>query len=295
MAKLPPLKYVISQHGLQPRKSLGQNFLTDPGLLARIAHCAEPVEGAALLEIGPGPGGLTRAALALQPEKMLLVEKDSRCIAALQELAAATAVPLEILEADALELSLERLADTPLIVLGNLPYNIATPLLLRFLTAMAAKPGVIRRMVLMFQKEVAERITAMPGNKAYGRLAIVSQWLCRVKRAFDLAPGAFYPPPKVTSTVLVFTPRAEPEGGFSLRTLEQVTRAAFGQRRKQLRKALQTLAAAHGVTVDDWLEQAAIDPVLRAEAVAPAGYYRLARLVEERLPPEKKAPPPHSG
>lgn len=294
-ATLPALTSVIRQYELQPRKALGQNFLVDPQLLEKIARQALPFGNDHLVEIGPGPGGLTRALLACKPARLTVIEKDNRCVNALQELAEYYPQKLQVLEADALQVDVSVLGMPPYILAGNLPYNVATPILLRWLDVMAGHPGSVRRMVFMFQKEVAERIMAVPGSKTYGRLSIVSQWLCDVRKGFDIAPAAFYPPPKVTSSVVIFEPRKSPATGFAKAVLEQVTQAAFGQRRKQLRKALQACAGQVGMDSAEWLEQAGIKPDQRAESVPPEGFFQLARVLTEwklHLPRNGSLPPP---
>lgn len=234
---LPPLGDVIRRHGLSARRSLGQHFLLDLNLTGRIARAAGPLDRGTVIEIGPGPGGLTRALLAEGAERVVAVELDPRCIEALQELRAAYPDRLEIRAGDALEIDPAGLGPAPRRIVANLPYNIATALLTRWL------PGLERfeRLVLMFQKEVADRLTAKPRSKDYGRLSVAVQWRAEVTRLFDLPPRAFTPPPKVTSTVVEIRPLGAPRYPADADILERVTAAAFGQRRKMLRQSLRTL------------------------------------------------------
>ncbi|HTH96656.1 MAG TPA: 16S rRNA (adenine(1518)-N(6)/adenine(1519)-N(6))-dimethyltransferase RsmA [Stellaceae bacterium] len=265
---LPPLREVIRRHGLEPRKSLGQNFLLDPRLMARIAEAAGKLDGVHVVEIGPGPGGLTRAILTAGAASVTALERDDRCVAALAELEAAYPGRLKIVPADALEIDPASLVPAPRKIIANLPYNIATPLLIGWLARISAYESL----TLMFQKEVAERITAEPRTKDYGRLSILSQWLSRPRHVFDIPPGAFYPPPKVTSTVLHFTPHPAPEPA-ELILVEKVTAAAFGQRRKMLRSSLKSL----GVDTNALVEQAGVDPTARAEELSVKDFCALAR------------------
>ena len=227
---LPGPGELIRRHGLAARRRLGQHFLLDPGIAARIASAAGPLGGRTVVEIGPGPGGLTRALLAEGAERLVCVERDPRCVAALAELGAASGGRLSVLEADALECDVAALGPAPVGIVANLPYNIATPLLIGWLRRAAS----IESMTLMFQREVADRLLAGPGGKAYGRLSVLAQWRTEVRRCFDLPPGAFVPPPKVSSTVVRLVPRAGPFD-VAMADLERVTAAAFGQRRKMLR------------------------------------------------------------
>lgn len=266
---LPPLREVIARHGLAARKSLGQNFLLDLNLTARIARAAGPLVDCTVLEVGPGPGGLTRALLAAGARKVVAVERDDRCVGALADLAAAYPSRLAIVAADALTVDEGSLVAGSAKVVANLPYNIATALLLKWLR----NPRRFESYTLMFQKEVAERLAAAPGRKAYGRLSVLTQWLCEVRLLFDVNPRAFTPPPKVTSTVVGLTPRPAPLAPAELAALEAVTAAAFGQRRKMLRAALR------GFTADPerLLAAAAITPTRRAEELTVAEFCALAR------------------
>ena len=236
---LPPLREVIARHRIAARKSLGQNFLLDLNLTGRIARAAGPLRGVTVIEVGAGPGGLTRALIANGAEKVIAVERDSRCVAALEEIAAHCPGRLGIVAADALMVDYAALASAPVRIVANLPYNIATPLLTGWLSA-EPWPPYFDRLVLMFQLEVAERLTARPGTKAYGRLAVLAQWRTRARILFTVDPRAFVPPPKVTSALVELTPHADP---YPCRrdTLEKLTAAAFGQRRKMLRSSLKRL------------------------------------------------------
>ncbi len=271
--ELPPLRDVIRRHELSAQKSLGQNFLLDLNLTARIARGSGPLEGARILEVGPGPGGLTRAMLALGAEKVVAVERDRRCIAALAEVAAAYPGRLEVVEGDALKVDVRPLlGEGPARVVANLPYNIATVLLVGWLSADPWPPWY-SSLTLMFQREVAERIVAAPGSKAYGRLAVLAGWRTSAKILFDVAPSAFVPAPKVTSSVVHLVPRAEPLP-CALSNLERVTEAAFGQRRKMLRQSLKSL----GVDTFALLEQAGVTETQRAEEIDVAGFVNLANV-----------------
>jgi 16S rRNA (adenine1518-N6/adenine1519-N6)-dimethyltransferase len=269
---LPPLREVIRRHELSARKSLGQNFLLDLNLTARIARAAGSLEAHTIIEIGPGPGGLTRALLALGAKRVIAVERDDRAIAALQEVAARYPGRLDIVAADALEFDPRpMLGGDRAKIVANLPYNIATALLTGWLSAEPWPPWY-DAMVLMFQREVAERIVAEVDDDAYGRLAVFAGWRAEAKIMFDVAPSAFVPAPKVTSSVVRLIPRAEPLP-CDRRTLERVTEAAFGQRRKMLRQSLKSLGA-------DPLHLAAaagIDPTRRAETVPIEGFVAMAR------------------
>lgn len=270
---LPSLRETIARHGLDARKSLGQHFLLDTTLCARIATAAGPMDGRHVLEVGPGPGGLTRALLATPAVKVLAVELDRRAVAALAELAAAHPGRLEVMEADALKVDVAALLPAPRRIVANLPYNVATPLLVGWLRGAAA----IESMTLMFQQEVAERITAAPGTEMYGRLGVLAQWRCRTSLLLTLPPGAFSPPPKVWSAVVGLTPLPEDPGAALFGTMERLTAAAFGQRRKMLRGALKSLGEAEAL-----LDSAQIDPTRRAETLTIAEFDRLARLLHAR-------------
>jgi 16S rRNA (adenine1518-N6/adenine1519-N6)-dimethyltransferase len=271
---LPPLREVIAQHGLSARKSLGQNFLLDLNLTRRIARAAGPLEGATVLEVGPGPGGLTRALLMEGAGKVIAVERDDRTRPALAAIAAAYPGRLEVVEADALNVNWADIAaqvEGPVKIAANLPYNIATPLLTGWLLA-EPWPPYWSSLTLMFQKEVAQRITASPGSDAYGRLSIISQWRSQALKLFDISPRAFTPPPKVTSSVVHITPLPEPVHRCQAQVLEKVTAAAFGQRRKMLRSSLKAL----GGDTEEMIAAAGLKSEMRAEQVDVAGFCRLA-------------------
>jgi 16S rRNA (adenine1518-N6/adenine1519-N6)-dimethyltransferase len=270
---LPPLREVIRRHGLTPKKSLGQNFLFDLNLTARIARAAEPLENITVVEVGPGPGGLTRALLALGARRVVAIERDQRAIAALEEIAARYPGRLEIVAGDALSIDPhEHLGPERARVVANLPYNIATALLVGWLTVEPWPPWY-DHLLLMFQREVAERIVAAPGTKSYGRLSVLAGWRTEAKILFDVARSAFVPPPKVTSSIVRLTPRQEPLPCDAL-ALQRVTEAAFGQRRKMLRQSLKTL----GVDPAAILAEAAIDPTSRAEEIPVEGFVALANI-----------------
>jgi 16S rRNA (adenine1518-N6/adenine1519-N6)-dimethyltransferase len=266
---LPPLREVIRRHDLAARKSLGQNFLLDMNLTRRIAHAAAPLDGCSVVEIGPGPGGLTRALLLEGARRVVAIERDRRCIAALADLAAAFPGRLRVVEGDALALDPASLAPAPRKIVANLPYNIATALLLRWLPRI----GDYASLTLMFQKEVAERLAAQPRSKAYGRLSVMTQFLCEVRALFDVPPRAFVPSPKVTSTVVRLAPRAAPLGDCRFADLERVVTAAFGQRRKMLRQSLKPLWPAP----EPHLMAAGIAPTARAEELSVEEFCALAR------------------
>ena len=269
---LPPLREVIHRHGLRAKKSLGQNFLLDLNLTARIARAAGPLDGVDVVEIGPGPGGLTRALLAAGARRVIAVERDERALAALAEIAARYPDRLEVVSGDALDFDPRpRLGGAPARVVANLPYNIATALLVSWLT-LEPWPPWYDRLVLMFQREVAERIVAGPGSRSYGRLSVLAGWRAEARRLFDVAGSAFVPPPKVTSSLVSLLPRAAPLP-CERHALERVTQAAFGQRRKMLRQSLKSL----GSDPLPLLEAAEIEPTARAEDIPVAGFVALAR------------------
>jgi len=268
-ALLPPLREVIARHGLAARRSLGQHFLLDLNLTRRIARAAGDLAQGTAIEIGPGPGGLTRALLETGARHVVAVERDQRCRPALEEIAAAFPGRLTIVMADALAVEIGSLGPPPRRIAANLPYNISTALLLRWL----AEIDAIASLTLMFQKEVAERLLAAPRSKDYGRLSILVQWLCEGRRLFDIPPRAFTPPPKVTSTVLQLTPRPKPSHPASKAVLERVTAAAFGQRRKMLRQSLRALTPA----ATDLLNAAGIAETARAEELDVGQFCALAR------------------
>jgi 16S rRNA (adenine1518-N6/adenine1519-N6)-dimethyltransferase len=267
--ELPPLGEVIRRHRLGAVKALGQHFLLDRNLTRRIARAAGPLDRCAVIEIGPGPGGLTRALLLEGARHVTAIERDRRAIAALEELAACFPGRLRLIEADALAVDPAEITAAPRKIVANLPYNIATALLLRWLGNVGAYQGL----TLMFQKEVAQRLAAAPGGKAYGRLAVMTQWRAVPRLLFDIAPTAFVPPPKVTSTLVEIVPRPEPLAPCRADDLARVTAAAFGQRRKMLRAALRSLA----VDPLALLRSAGIDPTERAEKLTVEQFAALAR------------------
>ncbi len=269
---LPPLREVIRRHDLRAKKSLGQNFLLDLNLTARIARAAGNLDGVTVIEIGAGPGGLTRALLAEGAKRVIAVERDERAIGALAEIAAHYPGRLDIVSTDALTFDPQPyLNGEKASVVANLPYNIATALLIGWLTAEPWPPWY-DQLVLMFQREVAERITAPPGGKSYGRLAVLTGWRCEAKMLFDIAPTAFVPAPKVTSSLVRLVPRPAPLP-CDAKALQRVTEAAFGQRRKMLRQSLKTL----GTDPLALLTQAGIEPTARAEEIPVEGFVKLAR------------------
>jgi 16S rRNA (adenine1518-N6/adenine1519-N6)-dimethyltransferase len=269
---LPPLREVIRRHGLAARRSLGQNFLLDLNLTARIARAAAPLEGVTVVEVGPGPGGLTRALLALGAKRVIAIERDERCVAALQELAERFGDRLTVIAGDAMAVELPPdLKTGPVRIVANLPYNIATALLVGWLT-LEPWPPWYQMLVLTFQREVAQRIVASPGTKSYGRLSVLAGWQTTAQILFDIAPRAFVPAPQVTSSVVRLVPRAQPLP-CERRLLERVAEAAFGQRRKMLRQSLKSL----GVDPLALLAAAEIDPTARAEDIPVDGFVAMAR------------------
>jgi 16S rRNA (adenine1518-N6/adenine1519-N6)-dimethyltransferase len=267
---LPPLREVIARHDLRAIRSLGQNFLLDLNLTARIARAAGDLHAATVVEVGPGPGGLTRALLAAGAKRVIAIERDRRCLPPLAEISDHYPGRLTVVEADALEIDMADLAQQPVRIVANLPYNIATPLLVGWLQA-EPWPPFYDRLILMFQREVAERIVARPGSKAYGRLAVLAGWRTQADILFDVDPRAFTPPPKVLSSVVRLTPRPTPLA-CDAAALERVTAAAFGKRRKMLRQSLRAL----GCDVAKLLEKVKIDGTRRAEEIDIAGFVALA-------------------
>ena len=267
--RLPPLRELIARHGLAARRGLGQHFILDLNLTGRIARAAAPLDRATVIEIGPGPGGLTRALLAEGAQRVIAIERDARCLAALAELAARYPGRLDIVEGDALALDPSELCEKPRRIVANLPYNIATALLLRWLDRI----GEYESLTLMFQREVALRLVAAPRTATFGRLSVIVQWLCEAKILFDVPPRAFVPPPNVTSSVVSLVPRPTPLAPASKPVLERVTAAAFGQRRKMLRQSLKSL----GMPVEPLLAAAGITPTARAEELSIEQFCALAR------------------
>jgi 16S rRNA (adenine1518-N6/adenine1519-N6)-dimethyltransferase len=278
---LDPLREVIRRHELAAKKSLGQNFILDLNLTRRIARAGGPVDGRTVVEVGPGPGGLTRGLLLEGAARVVAVERDRRCLPALAEIAARYPGQLDVHEGDALDADWRTLLGAEqqkAVIAANLPYGAATQLLVGWLESEPWPPWW-DRMVLMFQKEVAERIVAPPGSGAYGRLSVISQWRSDPHIALTLKPEAFTPPPKVSSAVVVFTPRAHPQPACSVKTLGRVTAAAFGQRRKMLRASLKTLVA----NPEELLDAAGIAPDLRAERVSVRDFAKLALVYERSI------------
>lgn len=273
---LPPLREVIAAHDLSARKSLGQNFLLDLNLTARIARTAGDLDGCDVLEIGPGPGGLTRGLLSEGARRVLAVEKDTRCMPALAQIAEAYPGRLNVINADALELDATQHLTAPIRVVANLPYNVGTELLVRWLTP-PKWPPFWQSLTLMFQREVAERIVAQPGTKAYGRLSLLASWRSDARIAMSLPPGAFTPPPKVSSAVVHLTALPQPRYPADAKVLEQVIAKAFNQRRKMLRGALKGIDP----NIEDKLVSAGIKPTDRAETVSLEQFCALARLLEQ--------------
>jgi 16S rRNA (adenine1518-N6/adenine1519-N6)-dimethyltransferase len=277
---LPPLREVVAAHGLGAKKSLGQNFLFDLNLTGRIARAAGPLPGVVVVEVGPGPGGLTRALIAQGASKVIAIERDERCLAALEEISRHWPGQLEIIAGDALGVKapdlIARAQGAPLRICANLPYTIATPLLTGWLES-EPWPPFFEKLILMFQREVALRIVATPAQRAdYGRLGVLAGWRTRARLLFDVPPSAFTPPPKVTSSVVELIPREAP-APCDAAILSAVTQAAFGQRRKMLRQSLRGFAASRKLDLLAWLRDAGIDPTSRAEEIDVAGFAALAR------------------
>ena len=268
-ANLPPLRDVLARHEIRASKALGQNFLLDLNLTRKIARAGGLLDGKTVLEVGAGPGGLTRALLAEGAGHVIAVERDRRCLAALEELAAVVPGRLTVVEADALALDEYGLVPRPSRIIANLPYNISAPLLFKWLDRLA----LFERLILMFQKEVAQRITARAGGKAYGRLSVMVQWRCQASALFDVPPRAFTPAPKVTSTVIALSPRPAPLAPANAEVLEAVVAAAFGQRRKMLRGSLKQISP-DPVRL---LAAAGLEPTLRAENLSVEQFCALAR------------------
>ena len=269
---LPPLRDVIATHGIAAKKSLGQNFLLDLNLTAKIARLAGDISASDILEVGPGPGGLTRGLLAEGARRVLAIEKDERCMSALAEIEAAYPGQLKVLNADALEVDPLQHLSSPIKIAANLPYNVGTELLVRWLTP-DVWPPFWQSLTLMFQREVAQRIVAPPGTKAYGRLAILAQWRSDPKIVLDLPPEAFTPAPKVSSAVVHLAALSKPRFEADAKILNRIVAAGFNQRRKMLRSALKNLAP----DIEDRLISVGIKPTERAEQVPLEGFCALAR------------------
>ncbi len=269
---LPPLREVIDRHGLQAKKALGQNFLLDLNLTGKIARTAGDLTQATIFEVGPGPGGLTRALLANGAKRVIAVERDERCLPALAEVSGHYPGRLEVVSGDALKTDFAELAQgKPIKIVANLPYNIGTELLVRWLTV-AEWPPFYTSMTLMFQREVAQRIVATPGSDAYGRLGVLAGWRTDARISFDVPPQAFTPPPKVTSSVVHVVPRAQPLDA-DVKKLGRVTEAAFGQRRKMLRQSLKSLGG------EALLQAVGIDATRRAETLSVEEFVRLTNAI----------------
>ena len=269
---LPPLRDVIAAHRLGAKKSLGQNFLFDLNLTRRIARSAAPFAGFTIVEIGPGPGGLTRALLMEGADRIIAVERDERALPALAEISDAYNGKLKVISEDALAVDWPSVVSGPAKIVANLPYNIATPLLIGWLSA-TPWPNWFSSLTLMFQKEVAERIVAKPGSKDYGRLSILCQWRCSCTKLFDVNRSAFTPPPKITSSIVQLVPRPPQPGDCTLSALERVTAAAFGQRRKMLRQSLKSIFP----EPEPVLVALGIDPQDRAENIPVSAFAALAK------------------
>ena len=274
MEKLPPLKDVISKHKLSAKKSLGQNFLLDLNLTSKIARYAGNLEQSDVLEVGPGPGGLTRSLLNEGARKVVAIEKDTRCIAALEEVQTQFAGKLKIVQGDALATEVRQYLTHPVQIIANLPYNIGTELLVRWLNP-TTWPSFWQSMTLMFQKEVANRIVASPGSKAYGRLSVMAQWRCNTKIAFNIPATAFTPPPKVESSIVHFEALKEPRFPAEVNKLEFVVSKAFNQRRKMLRGALK----GHFKNVEEGLLAIGVVPTKRAENVTIQEFCLMAQIL----------------
>lgn len=274
---LPPLREVIRTHNLRAEKALGQNFLLDQNITDKIVRLAGNASntgnfsGCTAIEIGPGPGGLTRSLLASDAARVLAIEFDPRAVAAITDLKAVYGDKLDIVLGDAMKVDIAALTQAPRAIVANLPYNISVVLLAKWLEWIRNDPQAIDFMALMFQKEVADRILASPGNKTYGRISVMVQWVCQVKRLFDLPPSAFTPPPKVSSTIVHFTPRTLEPDAPSFGVMEKILAAAFNQRRKMVRSSLSEFAAA--------MDKAGTDQTLRAEDLSVADFVAIAKNV----------------
>lgn len=272
LSALPPLRDVIRDNDLRATKKLGQNFLLDLNLTDKIARAAGELSGATAIEIGPGPGGLTRSLLMSDAQKVVAVEFDLRAVKALGTLQEVAGDAFDLYHGDALNIDVTQISSAPRAIVANLPYNIATPLLIGWLSQIKQDDEAFRSMTLMFQREVAQRITAQVGDKAYGRLAILCQWLCDVDLRFDVPASAFLPPPKVTSSIVHFKPKTLTDDAPSFGAVENVTAQAFGQRRKMIRTSLKNYS--------QFFEQVGLDETLRAENISPEKFIELARLSE---------------
>ena len=270
---LPPLRDVISRFDLAAKKSLGQNFLLDLNLTSRIARGGGPLDQGTIFEIGPGPGGLTRGLLMEGAQHVIAIEKDQRCLEALKEVSTAYGNKLQVMESDALKVDLTELGSPPRRIVANLPYNISTVLLLRWLKQVALDSTCFASLTLMFQKEVVDRLIAEPRTKSYGRLSVMTQWLCETSALFDIPPRAFIPPPKIISTVARLEPRPKPLAEANVFTMEKITESAFGQRRKMLRQSLKSL----GTDTPELISIAGIKETARAEELTIEEFCSIAR------------------
>lgn len=277
LESLPPLREVIARHHLRAEKKFGQNFLLDRNITDKISRAAGDISSHHVIEIGPGPGGLTRSLLRAGAARVSAIELDPRAVAALQDLVLAAQGRLKVIEGDALNIDVTAITGPPRIIVANLPYNVATPLLTGWLAQLRQDPSCFSGMILMFQKEVVGRMVAPPGGGSYGRLSVLVQWLCTADRLFDLPPSAFTPPPKVTSSIVRLIPRVLPGNSPGLKTLETVTAAAFGQRRKMLKSSLKNYPGL--------LEKADIDGTLRPEQISVKDFIRLAKCLEQQGKP----------
>jgi 16S rRNA (adenine1518-N6/adenine1519-N6)-dimethyltransferase len=271
LTKLPPLRDIIARYELRARKALGQHFLCDLNLTRRIVDVAGDLSGCAVFEVGPGPGGLTRALAESEASSVFAIEKDPRFLGALEEIVAASGGKVKLIAGDALKIAFAPLAPAPRAIVSNLPYNIGTELLLGWLKEI----NQYRSLTLMLQSEVVDRLCAAPGNKAYGRLSVIAQFCCDVRRVLNVPAAAFTPPPKVDSAVAHLTPRQNRPADVDLSVLEKVTASAFGQRRKMLRSSLKSLGG------ENLLKRAGIDPTLRAENLSLIQFEALTRLVSQ--------------
>ncbi len=273
MKPLPPLRDVIDRHGLLAKRSLGQNFILDLNLTTRIAKAAGDLTGINVIEVGPGPGGLTRGLLQTEAPTIHAIERDDRCVAALQELVEAAEGRVVLHADDALKVDYAAICPAPRAIVANLPYNISTTLLVSWLKQL----DTFKSFTLMFQREVAERLAAETRTKDYGRLSVLTQWLCTVEHRFDIPPEAFTPAPKVTSSVVHLIPKPRTDD-IKIETMERLTAAAFGQRRKMLRQSLKTLG---GIVPEDFLAASGVSPTARAEEIDIAGFLRMATVLQK--------------
>ena len=268
---LPPLREVIRAHELRAEKSLGQNFLLDQNITDKIVRLSGDFDGVTAIEVGPGPGGLTRSLLQSSAAKVVAIEFDARAVAAITDLKSVYGDRLDIIHGDAMKVDVTAIASAPRVIVANLPYNISVVLLAQWLELIRADRGVVNFMALMFQKEVADRILAGEGSKTYGRISVMAQWLCTTKRLFDLPPSAFTPPPKVKSTVVQFIPRVMDADAPPFDVMEEILAAAFNQRRKMVRSSLSDYAAA--------MEKAGTETTKRAEDLSVEDFVKIAKAV----------------